>query len=229
MAVHFCKLTEKTRMGRKAVVKSSIKFGLGLVVVLIFVSCAARLHADTLTVGGVINQSIQDGTGPAVNNPSLNNILDGAFYTVNLGFAESITSPGTYDLTGLNLRFEVVTDSAIENSFDSVSLTVAQSGSFDQISILACLTTGSGCNQGNELDLDFMIPSANLNSENVVAQGIPNLLPLDLLEDDGITDIHASVTSYSYTPSAAAVVPEPSASVMLLSGLTLVALKYGKY
>jgi hypothetical protein len=40
-------------------------------------ACVTSLHADTLTIGGAINQSTQDGTGPAVNNPSLNNISDG--------------------------------------------------------------------------------------------------------------------------------------------------------
>jgi hypothetical protein len=54
-------------------------------------------------------------------------------------------------------------------------------------------------------------------------RGISGIIPLDLLEDDGVTDIHASVTRYSYAPAAA--VPEPSAFVMLASGFIAIALK----
>jgi hypothetical protein len=35
-------------------------------------------NAGTNSIGGLITQSTQDGTGPAVNNPALNNIADGA-------------------------------------------------------------------------------------------------------------------------------------------------------
>jgi hypothetical protein len=197
-------------------------FRLGSVALLFCTALAATLHADTITIGGVINQSTRDGTGPAVNNPSLNDIPDGAFYTSNLSFTESIQSPGTYDLTGSILFFNVGSVGAAENNFNSVILTVALSGPFDQVSILACLTTGSACNQGNELDLDFMIPAANLNDQNVVAQGILNLLPLDLLEDDGVTDIHGSITNYSYTAGSSA--PEPSAFVLAVAGLLIMIL-----
>jgi hypothetical protein len=69
---------------------------------------------------------------------------------------------------------------------------------------LACLTTGSGCPLGNQLDANFSIVAGGLNSQNVAATGM-GLAPLDLLEDDGVTDIHGSVTSYSQTA-----VPEPS-------------------
>jgi hypothetical protein len=197
-------------------------FRLGSVALLLCTALAATLHADTITVGGIINQSTQDGTGPAVNNPSLNDIPDGAFYTTNLSFAESIQSPGTYDLTGSILFFNVGSVGAVENKFNSMTLTVALSGAFDQVGILACLTTGSACNQGNELDLDFMIPAVNLNDQNVVAQGILNLLPLDLLEDDGVTDIHGSITNYSYTAGSPA--PEPSAFVLAVAGLLIMIL-----
>jgi hypothetical protein len=189
-------------------------------------ACSTALYADTLTVGGIINQSTQDGTGPAVNNPSLNNISDGSSFVVGLSFVGSIPSPGTYQLIGPSLFFSVAADGALENNFDSVSVTVATAGSFDQISILACLTTGSGCNQGNELALDFMIASVDLNSQNAVAQGILNLLPLDLLEDDGVTDIHGSITDYSYT--SVSPVPEPSAFAIAVSGLLVMALGFVK-
>ena len=186
-------------------------------VVFSFLASTATLYADTLFIGGTINQATQDGTGPAGNNPSLNSILDGALYSVELSFAGSIASPGTYDLSGSNLLFTA--NAASESSFDSVSLTVAQTGTSDQLTLFACLTTGSGCNQGNELDLSLMIPAASLNSQNVVAQAIPNLPPLDLLEDDGVTDIQGSVTSYSYSQT-----PEPAVTALVGAGLIAVGL-----
>ena len=200
---------------------------LGLAVAFLFVACVPSLNASVIAIGGIINQSIQDGTGPAVNNPGLNNIADGDAYLVNLSFTGSITSPGTYDLTGSSLSFHVAAAGAVENSFDFVSLTIAQSGSFDQVSMLACVTTGSACNQGNELDLNFVIPSTNLNSQNVAAQGIPGLLPLDLLEDDGATDIHGSVTNYSYV--SASPVPEPTLFVLTACCFVAIMLKRAKW
>src|SRR5271157_621757 len=190
-----------------------------------FLVCAAvcgfanMALADSITFGGVITQSTQDGTGPAVNNPSLNNIRDGDAYSVTLSFVGQITSLGTYDLTGSNLVF--LTNSALEASFHFISLTVSADGSFDDISLLGCLTTGSGCNLGNELAANFRIPSGSLNSQNVAAQGIPNLNPsLDLLEDDGVTDIQGSVTTYSYSP-----IPEPSTVALLWPLLPVLAWK----
>ena len=185
--------------------------------VLLCMACLTQLHADVLTIGGTINQSTQDGTGPAVNNPSLNNIPDGALFTVDLSFNESITSPGTFDLTGLNLVFSVASIGAVEDNFNSASLTLTQFGALDQVSVLACLTTGSGCNQGNELDLNFAVPSGTLNQNNLAIQEIPGLLPFELLEDDGVTDIHGSLTNFS-------AVPEPSSVVFVACGLIAVAL-----
>jgi hypothetical protein len=112
---------------------------------------------------------------------------------------------------------------AVESAFDSVSVTITQSGVSDQISLFACLSTGSGCNQGNELSLSFMILAANLNNQNVAALGIPNLLPFDLLEDDGVTDIQGSITSYSYTSTSP--VPEPASCVLAAFGFVAAALK----
>lgn len=214
---------ERTLIGPDAAVEFSLKLGLGLFVLLLCMAWAAPLHADVIAISGTINQSTEDGTGPAENNPSLNDIKDGELYTFSLDFTGSITAPGTYDLTGSSLLFSVAVAGAVESSFDFVSLTVAQSGGFDQLSILGCLTTGSACNQGNELDLNFTISSANLNGQNVAAQGDLNLLPLDLLEDDGVTDIHGLITTYSYTSAAA--VPEPASFMLLASGLAAVALK----
>lgn len=203
----------------------SFQFGIGPAAALLFLCCLTPLRADTITIGGVINQSTQDGTGPAVNNPNLNNIMDGDLYTFELSFLGSITSPGTYDLAGLSVLFTVAVPGVDESNFSSGSLTVGQSGGLDQIIILACLGTGSGCNQGNELDLSFSIQQTQLNSANATPQGIATLLPFDLLEDDGVTDIHATVTSYSYGPPSA--VPEPSAAAMLALGCIALAVNAG--
>src|SRR5260370_591733 len=86
--------------------------------------------AGTITFGGLITQSTQDGTGPAVNNPALNNIQDLQAYLVTLGFPGSITAPGTYSLS--SLTFRVPTAPAIESGFSSISLTITASGGFDQ-------------------------------------------------------------------------------------------------
>jgi hypothetical protein len=44
---------------------------------LVAVLGAPKAYASEITVTGMITQSTSDGTGPAVNNPSLNNIADG--------------------------------------------------------------------------------------------------------------------------------------------------------
>jgi hypothetical protein len=175
--------------------------------------------ADTITFNGAIIQSTQDGTGPAVNNPSLNNILDGDTYAITLDFAGSITSPGTFDLTGAHLTFSDPAAPAGEAGFNSTSLTVTGNGSFDDISLLGCLTTGTGCIFGNELDANFRIPATGLNARAIPAQPISALFPLDLLEDDGATDIHGSVSAYSYLRESP--VPEPSAILPVFSLWTL--------
>jgi len=184
--------------------------------------------ADIITFGGAIIQSTQDGTGPAVNNPGLNNIQDLQSYFVTLMFIGSLTAPGTYNLTGGSLTFSVPTAPASEASFGSLSLTVTANAGFDDLSFLGCLTTGSGCLFGNQLDANFRIPSASLNSQNVAATGLDQPHPLDLLEDDGITDIHGTITSYSYTGRVSAV-PEPSFAVLLSCLLAgLVAAKHAR-
>ncbi len=179
---------------------------------------ANTVLADTISFGGVITQSTEDGTGAAVNNPSLNNIKDGMIYSVFLDFAGSILAPGTYNLTGGTLLFDNPAG-AREKNFDFISLTVSPDGGFDDISLLGCLTTGGGCLLGNELTANFSIPAGSLNSQNVVASGIPGLNPsFDLLEDDGVTDIQGSVTGYSY-------VPEPASAFLLCALLLPLALK----
>jgi hypothetical protein len=185
---------------------------------------AVAASAATISFGGVIIQSTQDGTGPAMNNPSLNNIKDQQAYTVTLVFAGSITAPGTYNLTGSSLMFAVPTAPASESSFDFIGLTVTANGGFDDLSLLACLTIGGACPPltGNGMTASFRIPAAMLNSQNVTAIGLD--LPLDLLEDPETTgtDIHGSITSYSYTGIVSAV-PEPCSAVLLGCGLIALA------
>lgn len=189
---------------------------------------AITASAGTMSFGGAIIQSTQDGTGPAVNNPSLNNIQDLEAYIATLTFAGSITAPGTYSLTGSILTFSVPAAPATESSFGFISLTVTANGGFDDLSLLACLTTGSDpCPPfvGNGMTANFRIPAAMLNSQNVTAIGLDLPHPLDLLEDDGITDLHGSITSYSNTSSANAV-PEPCSAILL--GCSLIALAAGR-
>jgi len=171
-----------------------------------------RVLADEVSVSGTITQSTADGTGPAVNNPSLNNIADGDTYTVTLDFAGSITTTGTYDLTGASLVFSDPAAPATESSFDAIGLTVAADGASDDISLLGCLTTGDGCLEGNFLAMNFAIPAGDLNSPDAPASPIPALTPLDLEEDDGVTDIQGGVANYSYTP-------EPSSLTLFGLGL----------
>src|SRR4029077_112787 len=127
-------------------------------------------------------QSTQDGTGPATNNTSLNDIQDFQTYTVTLVFLGSIAGPGTYNLTGSALMFSVPSAPATETGFSSTSLTVTPNAGFDEISLLGCLSSGSGCIFGNQLDANFRIPIAMLNSQNVSAVGLDQPHPLDLLE-----------------------------------------------
>jgi hypothetical protein len=187
---------------------------------LLFASIGAPYaHADSVTVTGVVTQSTQDGTGPAVNNPLLNDVSDGDAYTLNLNFAGAITGPGTYDLTGGSLVFSDPTAPASENSFTTISFTVSPDGLSDDLSLFSCLSTGSGCLVGNSLSLNFAIPASDLNSLSAPAGTIFGLSPpLDLLEDDGTTDIQAGVASYSYT-SAVGIAPEPSPFALIGSGL----------
>jgi hypothetical protein len=177
--------------------------------------------AATITFTGLITQSTPDGTGPASNNPGLNAIQDGMAYTVTLDLSgsgvSSIHSPGLYSLTGAGLTFRVPSAAATENLFDSITLAVSQAGGVDTLTLLACLTTGSGCAAGNQLSADFAIPAAGLNGTGVAATGLDPPHPVDLLEDDGVTDIHGSVVGYSYSESAPA--PEPATMLLVSTAL----------
>jgi hypothetical protein len=179
---------------------------------------SAIASADQFAFNGIITQSTADGTGPAVNNPSLENIQDLQAYTATVVFPGSITAPGTY--TGSTLTFSDPSAPASETGFSSISLTITANAGNDVFSLLACLTLGSGCAAGNQLDANFSIPATMLNSQNVAAIGLDQPHPLDLLEDDGTTDIQGSITTYN--GPAASTVPEPSSAVLL--GCALAAL-----
>lgn len=169
-------------------------------------------HADQITVTGTITQSQNDQPGnPAINNTSLNNIKDSDSYSATLDFNGSISGIGTFALTGAS--FTDPSGPASENGFGSGTIAISQASGVDTFSVQACLT-GFPCNTGNELDLNFTIAASGLNGSNVVAQPIFGLLPLDLLEDSGSTDIHASIANYSY----ASPVPEPGSLLLLASG-----------
>jgi hypothetical protein len=119
----------------------------------------------------------------------------------------------------------LITQSAPDGSGQNgiACFTMAVDGAFDDISLLDRVTTGSGCTVGNEPGANLRIPAANLNSENVAGQANFALTPLDLLEDDSVTDIHSSVNTYSYTGTAS--VPEPSPLFLLLAPLAWIVLR----
>jgi hypothetical protein len=194
-----------------------LNFGKWLTLFLLCTVGGKFLSASTIRVAGVINQSTQDGTGPAVNNSTLNEIMDGNTFSIILDFQGFTSQPGTYELVDPVLTFTVPDAGSVESDFNLVVLTVMSSNGFDQLSLLACLNTGSGCDQGNELDLNFDIPSNLLNGVNVAAQATPGLLPLDLLEDDGVTDIQGSVTTFSNPAGTDS--PEPSAFLLFCAGV----------
>ncbi len=197
--------------------RRGLRAGWRLVAALVACGAAGQASAEEITFGGTITQSTQDGTGPAVNNLSLNGIKDGDLYTVTLVFPGLLTSPVSFDpLAGATLTFLDAAAGVSESAFNLVSLSVLPDASLADVSLLGCLSTGSACDQGNELDANFEIPAVQLNSRTWNGQAISGLLPLDLLEDDGATDIHGSV-------SAIAPVPEP-AQIWLLGAIVAGAL-----
>lgn len=172
----------------------------------------AGARADAILFTGFITQSTQDGTGPAVNNPALNNIADGDPYTVNLSFDGSIQMAGTYSLSNFSLVFADATAGATESDFTSATVAITADGANYDFSLLGCLASGSGCLTGNELTAYFLITAAALNLPASSASDIPGITPLDLLEDDGTTDIQGSVLTYSYVGSSTGVSPAPEPS-----------------
>jgi hypothetical protein len=178
------------------------------------------LSAGTVTLTGLINQSMSDGTGPAVNNPGLNSVNDGDAYLVTLSFTGEITTAGLFSLTGTS--FLDTTANIPESSFGAPwSISVANDGGNFDVSVKACLTTGTDCDQGNFLAAIFTIPTASLNAQNVTTTAFPGQLPFELIEDDGVTDIHGSVLTYSYSGNAA--VPEPVTAIPVCAALAAIA------
>jgi hypothetical protein len=185
---------------------------------LLLAGLSSILSAGTVTLTGLINQSMSDGTGPAVNNPGLNSVNDGDAYLVTLSFTGEITTAGLFSLTAAS--FLDTTATIPESSFGAPwSISVANDGGNFDVSVKACLTTGTDCDQGNFLAALFSIPTASLNAQNVTTTAIPAQLPFELIEDDGVTDIHGSVLTYSYSGN----VPEPATAIPLAAALAAIA------
>lgn len=171
--------------------------------------------AGTITFSGLISQSTGDGTGPAMNNPTLDGINDFDNYVVTIDSSNQILSPGLYNSADLTISFLDTSVGVSETAFNSVSISIVADGSSFDFSVQGCLSTGSGCNAGNELLANFSIANTDLGSANASASPIPFLSPsLDLLEDEGGTDIQGSVTNFSNTNA-----PEPAAIAMAAIGL----------
>jgi len=175
--------------------------------------------ADQILFTGTITQSVFDGTGAASNNPSLNLIQTGQTYTVTLDFADSIDVPGAFTIA--TTSFAVPSAPAIESGFSTGTLTVTADGANYDVSLLACLTSGSNCAVGNQLNANFRILAASLTSVNAPATGLDPPHPLDLLEDDGVTDLQGTIANYSYIGGSS--IPEPG-SVLLVSSVVAVIL-----
>jgi hypothetical protein len=71
--------------------------------ILLIGGLANKVSASMITFSGAITQSTPDGTGPAANNPALNNIMDNDAYMAILAFTGSINTPGTYSTTASSL------------------------------------------------------------------------------------------------------------------------------
>ena len=179
--------------------------------------------ADVITINGVITQAVSDGTGPAVNNPALNNIIDGDAFTVTLAFPGSIAgvSLTPYNLSGGTLHFLDTTQGVGETNFALISLSITTGGAnLDNFSLLGCLA-GTDCGS-DFLTANFQIQDSAIHDQNVAVTPLDQPHPLDLLEDGGLTDIHGVPTIYSYTSTSTAPVPEPSTMLLLGSALAAV-------
>lgn len=185
---------------------------------LVFVClCAARADANSVLLVGIITQSVQEGGAPAVANPSLNNVADGDQFAVTFDFMAPISSPGSFDLG--SLTFTDLSAGVSESGFISGSMTLTQSGASTQFDVLGCLISASSCSTGNQLTLDFQMPTSQIAQSGVEVQPVPSLLMADLLEDNGATDIHGLLETYSYTgPAGPAQTPEPSTAALILLG-----------
>src|SRR5258708_38389753 len=165
--------------------------------------------ADIINIQGSITLSPSDGGILPVNNAALNSIADGDAYVVTLNFTGSLVFPSpNLFLTGTLTFNDITHPLATESGFSTINITVAADASFADFSLLGCLTTGGGCMIGTDLSASFQIPSAVVHAQNIMATGLDQPHPFELLEDDGVTDIQRTIASYSYTGVSA--VPEPS-------------------
>jgi hypothetical protein len=192
-----------------------------LALVIAMCALAGTARGGTITLTGTITQSTADLGTTAVANPTLNNIQDGDAYSVLLNFAGVISSPGTFSLSSIVLTD--LTHPATEGAFISGSLTLSQSAGVDTFSVFGCLIDSATCLLGNQLSLNFLIPSSGVTQSGVSAQAVPGINPsMDLLEDDGATDIQGTISGYSQ-PTEGAATPEPSTAMLtaLSAGLLL--------
>jgi uncharacterized protein (TIGR03382 family) len=201
-------------MNKPAILKSK-----HIVAALAMLSLCGLAQAGSITLTGTITQSTADGTGPAVNNTGLNNIADGDLFKIVMNFTGLLSAPSTTNLTYIS--FTDLAPSAGENQFISGKLVITQSAGTDEFSLVACLIDQTTCLQGNQLALNFSLPSNQLQSGNAAPQTIPGLLPMDLLEDSGSTDIQGTLNTYAFRETAATT-PEPAG--VALTGLALIGL-----
>ncbi len=166
-------------------------------------------------MSGTVTQSTVDGTGPAVHTPALNDIVDGQSVQVTLASATPINAPGFYDLTGSSLIFSVP-GAASEGNFGAISLSLTQVGGTLDFSVYGSVADAD-CSIGNALSASFSIPAGSLGGMNVAATGLDEPHPFELLEDDGVTDLHGSISMYSNT--ALVTTPEPASGVLVAVAL----------
>jgi hypothetical protein len=126
----------------------------------------------------------------------LNNIQDLQLYTLTLEIPTAISVPGIHNLAGSSLLLEVPDAPAEETAFDTITLSITSNVGIDEFSLSASIV-GEDCSTGNEATANFSIPDFGLNDSNVAAVGLDEPHPFELLEDDGVTNIQASIVTYS--------------------------------
>ncbi len=187
---------------------------LGIAAACVYLLASGVAQGTMITLGGTVTQSPQDGGATAVANPALNNVVDADAFTIQLSFAGPIGGPGAIPLTSVS--FVDTTVSAYELGFISGTAVITTAGSMSQFAVVGCLISASSCLTGNQLALNFQVPTSSLTGSNISAQPIPALLAVDLLEDDGATEIQGTLSNYSYTGTTST--PEPSTLTMIAIG-----------
>lgn len=169
-----------------------------------------------ITFTGAITQGIAELGGAPVANPTLASVTIGDPFTVTLSLPVSPGDSGTYPLAAI--LFTDTLQNVSESAFISGTLIITTDGTTDYLTVLACLIDSVSCAAGNQLALNLTIPFGKTTAAGVSAGAVPGLLPLDLLEDNGLTDIHGAITTYAFSAPAAAT-PEPATA--LLAALAL--------